>query len=104
MSAQSDLKYTEAGKGEEEPSESTVYFQETPASEMVQIALLMCTVPLREAAGGVCVCEMWKAVITSAYLWILGIISEEVNLDFNKNLWNKGDFILFSTAFPMYRR
>ena len=68
MSAQSDLKYTEAGKGEEEPSDSTVYFQETPASEMDQIALLMCTVPLREVVGWGCVCEMWKAVITSAYL------------------------------------
>lgn len=53
MSAQPDLKYAEAGKGEEEPSDSALYFQETPVSEMDQTALLvMCVVPLREAGGG----------------------------------------------------
>jgi len=53
MSAQPDLKYTEAGE-EEEPPDSALYFQKTPASEMDHTALLMCVVSLREVGGWKC--------------------------------------------------
>lgn len=65
-----------------------------------QTAVLRRVVSPRKAWGD----EESQALISSAYLWVLAIISEEVNLGFNENLGSKAALSLFSSAFAMNRR
>lgn len=55
-------------KEKEEPSDSVLHFQETPASEMDETALLMCVVSLRKAGGQGGGNGESQALISSAYL------------------------------------